>query len=675
MTLSLLQVDAPKQQARLKVALLSLPARTQAVLEFFFSSTGRSAFAPVAEEQADAAVFDLDTLESRQHWSAFYARTGSPGIALSVQPQVVEGTVWVQKPVTPAALLAAAAELHAGRWTKPAPQESERGYGTAPSVVQAQGSIPDVGESQPGTRAGQDEPSSPAAAPAMTALPTALDSADPMQRVHSELAQAISALPGADSRPAALEAADPAAHQAADLAAAQAAERVAERESADGSLQPATTPRPTPPFGPAPTPAAAKATSVGSPDVHGEPLPSATRKSKGLGGLLRRLFGTAGQTERGLPVPPPVRDHGPVQPAAVAPVPADPGMPESILSGVDEPSTAGSVPEPAQAPTAATLAEPALLQPVQALQAEKHPQPVPDGAKEPPSDAPVESSPAVSAASPPHAGAPRSDDSGDADRLPSPATSDEPTPAPAAVQDRLTTSDDKLALLNEALLCGQRDDLSPAQWQEDPELRFDPDVHLIGALREAYLVGGKWQVPTHIECSLGRVVVDATRNLVLCDFDAQRLESIYGSTLGKRPKTRTLNRQEQSELLAQDFDAAAQCRLDDLLWRAGMLTAAGRLPVTADLARTVYLRHWPNLTRLSRIPNAVRIAALWTTRGASMLETCRELGISQRHVIAFYNGASALDLITEDGSHIQRAQRKAGRNRGLLTRLLGWLHR
>jgi hypothetical protein len=48
------------------------------------------------------------------------------------------------------------------------------------------------------------------------------------------------------------------------------------------------------------------------------------------------------------------------------------------------------------------------------------------------------------------------------------------------------------------------------------------------------------------------------------------------------------------------------------------------------------------------------------------------VNLPQRQVIAFYNGMLALDLITEDGGHIRRAQRK-NQNRGLLTRLLGWL--
>jgi len=102
-------VDLSKPPTRLKVVLLSLPPRTQAVLDYFFSSTGRSSFSPTSADVADAAIFDLDTLESRNHWDAFYGQTGRPGIAMSIQPQQVTGAVWVRKPITPAALLHAAA--------------------------------------------------------------------------------------------------------------------------------------------------------------------------------------------------------------------------------------------------------------------------------------------------------------------------------------------------------------------------------------------------------------------------------------------------------------------------------------------------------------------------------------------------------------------------------------
>jgi hypothetical protein len=223
---------------------------------------------------------------------------------------------------------------------------------------------------------------------------------------------------------------------------------------------------------------------------------------------------------------------------------------------------------------------------------------------------------------------------------------------------------------NEALYCGNRDELPGTRWGNDTSLRYEPADHLVGALREAWQVGGKWRVPTHFELPQGRVVVDSALGRVFFDFDLARHPEIWTQPLARRPKTRTLNRQE-----SRDFESTkpdSMLRLDQLLWRGGMLTGAGRLPAEVDVTRTLYLKHWPNFTRIERLPQAVRMAALWATRGASIVDTAKLVGAPQRHVIAFYNGMAALDLVTEDGSHIRRTQRK-GQNRGLLTRLLGWL--
>jgi hypothetical protein len=245
----------------------------------------------------------------------------------------------------------------------------------------------------------------------------------------------------------------------------------------------------------------------------------------------------------------------------------------------------------------------------------------------------------------------------------------EPAPAPVSSWHVVSTPAD---LRDEVLLCGSRGDAAADLLEGDPSLRYDPALTLVGVLTEAYLVGGKWRVPTQFDCSAGRITLDTTRNRVHLGFDAAQLPQLYASTLDKRLKTHALNRQDQAALEAQagtDWQP-----LDRMLWRAGLETSAGRLPLDTDLRGTVYLKHWPNLTRLQRTPHALRIAALWATRGAGLLETAELLHIPQRHVFAFYNAALALDLVTGDGSQVRRSQRKSQRNRGLLTRLLGWLH-
>lgn len=570
-------MEASKLQTRLKVALLSLPPRTQAVLDFFFSSSGRSSFAPSGEDIADVAIFDFDTLESRQHWEAFRARSGRPGIALSTQPQQLEGALWVQKPVTPAALLAAAADLRAGR---------TGGAAADPAPTAASAPAPQWQEVTP----------APVAAP------------EPMPEPVPE--------------PVAVPA--PAPAPVPEVAAA-----------------------PVPPAVPAPPVAAVRPAS---------PEPAA--RPGGLGGLLRRIFGGRSPAPAPAPVVPAPTPAPAVRPAAVpaaAPVAVAP---------------AASVPEAPAVPVAAPAAEPVLESVAPAAPAPA-PAAVPSQpARRPAAAAPVAKAPAAKAPAP-AAPAP----------APAPVARKEPekpavgAPAFDASGQRRVRAEEQA---DEARYCGERGDLDAATLGSDASLRYDPAQHLVGVLKDAFQVSGKWQVPAHLESPAGRITVDGTTNLIYCEFSAEQFAALARAPIDKRPKTRAFSRQEFADLQETLTRTALVRRLDQVLWQTALETSAGRLPAGVDPAATVYLKSWPNLTRLHRTPHALRIAALWATRGASLLETAQTLKIAQRHVFAFYNAALALDLITEDGGQIRRLQRGGGKskgNRGLLTRLFGWLNK
>jgi len=230
-------------------------------------------------------------------------------------------------------------------------------------------------------------------------------------------------------------------------------------------------------------------------------------------------------------------------------------------------------------------------------------------------------------------------------------------------------------LVDEPVLCGTRGDVDLSSLSTRPELRYPLEATVLSALIEAYLVGQKWQVPTHIDLPHGSLVVDTTQNLAYLDFDQSLWSDLLARPLPKRLKTRAVSRQEFLDMSERWKGRVTVVRLDRLLWRAGLETSVGRLPAGVNPGKTVFLKHWPNLTRLHQTPHAIRIAALWATRGASLLETAALLKVAQRHVFAFYNAAVALDLVTDDGAHVRRAQRKATKNKGLLGRLFGWLQK
>lgn len=84
---------------------------------------------------------------------------------------------------------------------------------------------------------------------------------------------------------------------------------------------------------------------------------------------------------------------------------------------------------------------------------------------------------------------------------------------------------------------------------------------------------------------------------------------------------------------------------DNLIWKVAAWTYRGQLPVGLLPNQRVYLRHWPNLTRLIELPDAMRIAALLNEQPMSMVRVAEALQIPQRHVFAFCACAHAIGLL------------------------------
>jgi hypothetical protein len=83
---------------------------------------------------------------------------------------------------------------------------------------------------------------------------------------------------------------------------------------------------------------------------------------------------------------------------------------------------------------------------------------------------------------------------------------------------------------------------------------------------------------------------------------------------------------------------------EQMLWKMTAWTYRGKLPQDTQLHERVYLRHWPNLTRLLELPDAMRISALLVEQSMSLTRAAEALGIPQRHVFAFYGAAYSIGL-------------------------------
>ncbi len=86
-------------------------------------------------------------------------------------------------------------------------------------------------------------------------------------------------------------------------------------------------------------------------------------------------------------------------------------------------------------------------------------------------------------------------------------------------------------------------------------------------------------------------------------------------------------------------------RLDSFFWKLALWTSRGRLPKDTLLNAPVYLKRWPNFTRLHITPGAFSIVALLLDKPIPLALLIKVLNIPQRYVFAFYSAATSLGLI------------------------------
>jgi len=116
---------------------------------------------------------------------------------------------------------------------------------------------------------------------------------------------------------------------------------------------------------------------------------------------------------------------------------------------------------------------------------------------------------------------------------------------------------------------------------------------------------------------------------------------------------------------------------DMLLWKVAIWTSKGRFPSAIDIHQPVYLKQWPNFTRLLITPHALQIAAVLTHSPALMMDVVKQLKIKPEYVFVFISAAHALGLVGQEQNRPEKtvapAAVKKPKTKGLLAQILGKL--
>ena len=168
---------------------------------------------------------------------------------------------------------------------------------------------------------------------------------------------------------------------------------------------------------------------------------------------------------------------------------------------------------------------------------------------------------------------------------------------------------------------------------------------LLGLVQAALKESTPSQPAVEVALEQGYLLVHVSQGCVYCSLTDEQLKQ-----LAKRifPSVPELVRpcginSPDSTLTARRPQSGAET-LEAFLWKLALWTYGGCLPLGTQLERRVYLRHWPNLTRLHLVPDAMRIAALWNEQPMTLGYTAKALGIPQQHVFNFYCASHTIGL-------------------------------
>lgn len=225
------------------------------------------------------------------------------------------------------------------------------------------------------------------------------------------------------------------------------------------------------------------------------------------------------------------------------------------------------------------------------------------------------------------------------------------------------------------------EDLNDPAFQE--KFYYDPEGYLQSALTKAIDLAKKKNSAVQVSINLREewkrvITILPESKKILVSVNDTWLENactmpIY--MLSLKVQHYTSNDTEKLEADAKNKNAGLS--YDVFLWKIAIWTSQGRAPKGVDLNKPVYLRHWPNITRLVTIPHTMRIVTLLIDKPQTLPLISRVLRVPHTHVFSIFSAAYAIgiaDTASRDADTlIQPDPPKKHKHRGLFGKIMSKL--
>jgi len=210
-----------------------------------------------------------------------------------------------------------------------------------------------------------------------------------------------------------------------------------------------------------------------------------------------------------------------------------------------------------------------------------------------------------------------------------------------------------------------------------PDAVYNPKDYFQGYVQSALMVAETKKQVMHLNSGWKPLIIFPHNHDIWLDADDKQLRAFAGVAMNKiSGPGMTLTPAEPSATSIQGGLEKFHDK-DAFVWKLAVWTSKGRYPSALDIHRPVFLRHWPNFTRLVITPHALRISALLMESPRTLPEIAQVLNIKPQYVFVFISAAYALGLIgqtkREADEIFQPSVIKKSEQQSLLSRIIGKL--
>jgi len=192
---------------------------------------------------------------------------------------------------------------------------------------------------------------------------------------------------------------------------------------------------------------------------------------------------------------------------------------------------------------------------------------------------------------------------------------------------------------------GNKEDVDLTKSDQHEHLFFDMETSFLGIFHRAYLKAKQEKSIIKVTGMWRPITLFPNENKVYVDLTDRQLQAICVVTLKEDQRDEI-----KTEVIGSQA-AISECKHSDnfrdlelFIWKISLWTSRGRLPKGTPIDTPVYLKYWPNFTRLIVTPYALRITAYWLSSPRTIINLVDALAIPQRYVFSLYTACYILSI-------------------------------